>query len=653
MGRGVEVCWAFVAWGAASRGAARGLIPCRLSSSWAPAFLPTLDRIGITKFMDRKGILGIIVCAALFGGWEFYFFRKSQEAAAAAQVAEAAAAAEEAEHPKPALETPNAAVVVTPDSTSTPPLEAVTSEKTEQLATPAVEYDFTTVGGGLKRARLLDHFAEGEKHVVLNEFGSLAIGAVSEMAGVGGATTFVAKVDAAAGRISFEHTDERQVQLVKSFVLPKYEELKGKDRLREEYLLRMDLSFTNRGDKPVEVPTYWVHTGSSAPVHQKDQPLYTGYNFFRGSSNKLIGVTWFKASGFLMFKGSDHPVYPEKPETTSDVRWAGVTNQYFTTLLTPTVDEKAMSDMQIKQRGVGLWARRFEVSDAAWREAGHPAADVGDRAAVDGAIGMAGFQLSPGATEVRKFEIYAGPREYRRLRELGNYEAEIMDFGMFGLVSKTLLNSMNTLKQFLGNYAWAIVILTLVIKSLMWPLQNRATASMKKMQALQPLMTDLRERYKDDPQTMNMEVMKLYKQYGVNPFGGCLPMLVQIPIFFGFYNMLGKAVELRNAKFLWVHDLSQPDTILHLGGFPVNVLPLCMAVTMLWSMQLQPKSGDPVQQRMFMFVPLIFIFFCYNFASALALYWTVQNLFSIVQLYVTRNKTAPVLVKIPAPKSKR
>jgi YidC/Oxa1 family membrane protein insertase len=205
---------------------------------------------------------------------------------------------------------------------------------------------------------------------------------------------------------------------------------------------------------------------------------------------------------------------------------------------------------------------------------------------------------------------------------------------------------MNVLKGWLGSYAWAIVVLTLIIKTVLWPMQNKATASMKRMSALQPLMTQLREKYKDDPARLNAEVMQLYKDYQVNPFGGCLPMLVQIPIFFGFYNMLGKAVELRNSSFLWVQDLSQPDTVARLLNFPINVLPLIMAVTMFVQMAIQPKSGDPAQQRIFMFMPLIFIFFCYNFASALALYWTVQNLFSIVQLLATKNQETPKLEKM-------
>jgi YidC/Oxa1 family membrane protein insertase len=169
----------------------------------------------------------------------------------------------------------------------------------------------------------------------------------------------------------------------------------------------------------------------------------------------------------------------------------------------------------------------------------------------------------------------------------------------------------------------------------MWPLQNKSTASMQRMQALQPKMNALKEKYADDPTKMNQELMGLYKKHGVNPMAGCLPMFVQIPIFFGFYNMLGKAVALRNSPFLWVQDLSQPDTVAVLAGFPVNVLPLLMAGTMLVQMQLTPKTGDPMQQRMFMFMPLIFVVFCYNYASGLALYWTVQNIFTIVQLLLT------------------
>src|SRR4051812_14828752 len=176
---------------------------------------------------------------------------------------------------------------------------------------------------------------------------------------------------------------------------------------------------------------------------------------------------------------------------------------------------------------------------------------------------------------------------------------------------------------------------------------------MKQTAALAPKMQELREKYKDDPTKMNQEVMKLYKQYGINPVGGCLPMMIQIPIFFGLYTMLGQAVELRNQSFLWVHDLSQPDTIAQIMGYKINLLPIAMAATQVWLMAMTPKTGDPTQRRVMMFTPLIFFFICYNFAAALALYYTAQNLFSILQFYYNKRQPMPTLEKrVPPGKRK-
>src|SRR5258705_10117262 len=229
-----------------------------------------------------------------------------------------------------------------------------------------------------------------------------------------------------------------------------------------------------------------------------------------------------------------------------------------------------------------------------------------------------------------------------------------MDFGMFKLVCQFLLNFMNLLHSWLHDYGLAILALTTIIKLTLWPIQNRANRSMRQMAALSPKMQELREKYKDDPTRMNQEVMKLYKSYGINPVGGCLPMLIQIPIFFGLYKMLSQAVELRNAKFLWVRDLSQPDTVAHLPvlGFPINVIPLLMAATQVWLMAVTPQTGHPTQSRIIMFTPLIFLFFCYNFAAALALYYTAQNLFSILQFWQNKRQPMPTLGKMP-PAGKR
>jgi YidC/Oxa1 family membrane protein insertase len=228
--------------------------------------------------------------------------------------------------------------------------------------------------------------------------------------------------------------------------------------------------------------------------------------------------------------------------------------------------------------------------------------------------------------------------------------------GFFGFFSKMLLLGMNQVNSFLHvGYGLAIIIITIIIKLLFWPLTAASTRSMKRMSLLQPEMAALREKYKDDAKKMNQKLMEFMKQNKVNPMGGCWPILIQIPVFIGFYKMLMSAIELRGATFLWASDLSIPDTIFLIPGlnFPVNPLPLLMGASMLWQTSLTPPSPgmDPVQQKMFRYMPLIFIFFCYSLPSGLSLYWTVQNLFTILQTKLTRMKdpaapTAPVTVPV-------
>jgi YidC/Oxa1 family membrane protein insertase len=321
-----------------------------------------------------------------------------------------------------------------------------------------------------------------------------------------------------------------------------------------------------------------------------------------------------------------------------------MTNQFFTDLITP-----------LNAKGVELWAKPFDIKQA----------EGATLLGIEGAMGMPGFQVQPGQTATLRFQLYAGPKLYGRLAKLEHNEAEIMNFGMWKLISQFLLNFMNLIHSWVGNYGLSIVLLTACVKGVLWPLQNKANRSMRKMSALAPKMQELKEKYKDDPTKMNQEVMKLYKEYGVNPVGSCLPMMIQIPIFFGLFSMLGQAAELRNARFFWVHDLSQPDTLFTIPGLgwipilggptglPINILPLIMGATNLWLMRMTPKTGDSTQQKVMMFMPLIFLIFCYNFAAALALYYTTQNLFTILQLYQNRKLPVPVLEKVAPPGKKK
>jgi YidC/Oxa1 family membrane protein insertase len=225
------------------------------------------------------------------------------------------------------------------------------------------------------------------------------------------------------------------------------------------------------------------------------------------------------------------------------------------------------------------------------------------------------------------------------------------------------LLAMNWLHHTLGfSYGWAIIAITFIIKLVFWPLTQASTRSMKRMQALQPQMKAIKEKYKDDPVKMNKKTMEFMKEHKVSPLGGCLPMLLQIPIFFGFYKMIQSAFELRGAHFLWVKDLSRPDTLFTIPGttFPFNLLPLIMGVTMLWQARLTPPSPgmDPMQAKMMRYMPLMFLVFLYNFSAGLALYWTVQNLLTIAQTMLTRTVPepagpgkAPVLT--PPPKKRK
>jgi YidC/Oxa1 family membrane protein insertase len=208
-------------------------------------------------------------------------------------------------------------------------------------------------------------------------------------------------------------------------------------------------------------------------------------------------------------------------------------------------------------------------------------------------------------------------------------------------IGKFLLVVMNFLHDHLWphNYGVAIMLLTILVRILFWPLTHKGTESMKRMADLQPLMTEIRQKYKENPQKQQQEMMKLYKEHKVNPMMGCLPMLVQIPVFIALFYVLRSAIELRFASFLWVKDLSEPEHLfMDLLHFPLNILPLLMAATTMWQQKLTPSTADPSQQKIMMFMPLLMLVFLYNFASGLVLYWTTNNVIMIVQQLAQKRK---------------
>jgi YidC/Oxa1 family membrane protein insertase len=244
--------------------------------------------------------------------------------------------------------------------------------------------------------------------------------------------------------------------------------------------------------------------------------------------------------------------------------------------------------------------------------------------------GLVGIQ-SPGPAE--KFFLYVGPKEYDRLKAAGHELERSVDFGWFTVIAKPLFVALKFFYKLVGNWGWAIIILTVIIKLIFAPLTHKSQKSMKRMQKLQPLFAELKEKYKGDPAKLNKEMMELYKKHKVNPMGGCLPMLIQIPVFIALYRVLGSAIELRHAPFIfWLHDLSAKD--------PYYILPLLMGVSMLVMQKMTPTSMDPKQNMMMMLMPVVMVFMFINLPSGLVLYFTVSNLLSMAQQFYINKYSA-------------
>jgi YidC/Oxa1 family membrane protein insertase len=257
---------------------------------------------------------------------------------------------------------------------------------------------------------------------------------------------------------------------------------------------------------------------------------------------------------------------------------------------------------------------------------------------------LAAFILPPlnlpvGADKTFQLALYFGPRDIGILKSLNLKLEKAVNFGFFDIVSKPLLWLLNFFYGYLHNYGWAIILLTILVKIVFWPLTHKSYKSMKDMQKLQPKMAKIREKHKDNREQMNQEMMALYKTYKVNPMGGCLPMVIQIPVFFALYSLLGYAIELRQAPFLlWINDLSAPDRLpigvpIPYVGEGIPVLTLLMGASMFIQQKMTPTTGDPTQAKVMLFLPVVFTFMFINFASGLVLYWLVNNVLSIGQQY--------------------
>jgi YidC/Oxa1 family membrane protein insertase len=236
-------------------------------------------------------------------------------------------------------------------------------------------------------------------------------------------------------------------------------------------------------------------------------------------------------------------------------------------------------------------------------------------------------------------KCYNGPKIIAELAKFDEKAPEIMNLsygGPMDWIAEKLLSFLIYLKGLCGSYGWSIIIITILVRLVFWPVTQKANSSMKRMQKLQPQMKEIREKYKGDSQVMNAKVMELYRQEKVNPLGGCLPILLQIPVFIALYSTLNGAVELRQVSFWWIQDLAKPDTVATIFGLGINPLIIIMTALMVLQQRLTPAAMDPNQQKMMMFMPLIMLFMLYSLPAGLTLYWTVSQTFAIIQLLLQK-----------------
>lgn len=585
--------------------------------------------------MDKKNtVIGVLLLVAAMASFYFSARYAPQQPVRPVPAAESGAnplVASPAPGSGPASSPHDATLTASPSS-ATAPAEFVT------LANEFLEVKFTNHGGAI------DSIALRQKAAHLDAKGKPTAGRYTLNASQAAPALSLADFPGADRSIAYTLVSQTATEVVYRAVTPSLEVTRRYSLAKapglDDYQLRHETTFRNLTDAPLALPRAVFNLGTAVPLSEVDTGIYLNVGYYNGEDASFVQRDELASSGF--FSSAPPPTHLDKPAA---IRWASVKNQFFAMILTPD------------QPGNGVRIERVKVN---------PLLPADNRSAY-GVTAYAQFDLKPlaaGASTTFGASYYAGPKEYKRFANSDVFkhkEYEVMQFnsgiGKFflsGVFAPLLLKILTWVHSIVPSWGWAIVITTLLLKIVFLPLTLAASRSAKRMSKLQPHMQAMREKYKDNPQKMQTETLRLFKENKVNPVGGCIPILITIPFFIGFFTMLQSASELRFASFLWAHDLSAPDTIytfgtvtlplLGLTHLNVNIMPLLMGATMIVQMRLTPTpTTDPAQQMMFKIMPWIFTLFCYSFASGLALYSTINGLFTIGQQMVINRMPEPDL----------
>lgn len=485
------------------------------------------------------------------------------------------------------------------------------------LENELVKMVLTNEGAGLKSIELKQFKDEDAKGVLallkdgVTEYHPLAIDTILQKSNFRKQRYTVAKL--ADNKVAFTTQVEEGLSLVKTFSL-----------LPGRYDVSMDVRIENNTE--TEISLSYNIIASSMIAHEGIPSTDMAAVVARDMGNKSIKLVQIATKKF-----------PTVEESTCIV-WAGAINKFFAAVLKPTSNDLVAS----------IHAQAFDAQGVLSNEK----ADLGDFMVT---LQTHKLRLPAHGAANHNYIYYTGPKKEEYLKQYDTLSA-LLSYGWFHIISKALLAFLNTVHHAIPNYGISIILLTIVIKAVLFPLTRKSQMSMFRMQQLQPLVSQLKEKYKHDKQKLGKEQVLLFKKYGVNPMGGCLPMFLQLPVFFALFRTLQISFEMRQAPFcLWITDLSRPDTLLHFSfslpllGNALNILPLIMTAASYAQTRVTPKApaADPqaqAQQKMMSFMPVMFAFILYSMPSGLTIYWTTSTLLSILETLLIRKTLKKVRI---------
>lgn len=588
--------------------------------------------------MDKKNLtIGILFIVAAFA--TLLVGSRLQPPPAPAPVATtpaSAPAANPADPVAPAL----AAAPAAPNTAFAALTTSRADAQTSVLANEFVAVRLTDFGGAIQDVAFKKYPATqgSPESFLFNERHAAPLLAVGELGGLGQDTRYEL-VSASASEVVYRTLFEKRLEVTRRFSLPH-----ATDPKADPYRIRHETTLRNLTDATIPLPRLVLELGTSSLTGANDTGLYLNVASYDGKDSEVTDRNAFDPSFFARF-GAGDPNPKTQLEQTRPIVWAAVKNQFFAAIYTP------------EKPGQSVAIRRVELPPLP----GSSRTDVG----ITAAARFDQPSLAPGASQTHTGLLYVGPKEYTRLArsdEFKQREDKIMQFDRYffnriflsGLVAPILNKLMVGTHSWVGNWGVAIILMTILLKLISVPFTLAASKSAKRMAKLAEPMKAIKEKYKDNPKKLNEATLNLFKEHKVNPAGGCIPILITIPLFIGFFAMLQGTAELRFQDFLWAPDLSGPDTIWRVPGLglPLNIMPLLMGATMIVQMRItpQPTTMEGPQVLMMKLMPILFTLFCYNFAAALALYSTVNGLFTIgQQLLVNKYVKDEPLTPPPAP----